>query len=121
MCFQPWVSLSSGVNGTSGSRISQTSFLTFPATEEGKGEEEESKSWKDYSGSGGVIRAYICAASIWTYDGNNLEALSARRTCKPRVRVYGTTSPGMVCSRVRRRDIHRDEYRQQRVCHAGES
>lgn len=28
-----------------------------------------------------VIPVYICAASIWTYDGNNLEALAARRTC----------------------------------------
>lgn len=34
-----------------------------------------------------VIPAYICAASIWTYDGNNLEALGARRTCKPGARV----------------------------------
>lgn len=34
-----------------------------------------------------VIPAYICAASIWTYDGNNLEALGARRTCKPTARV----------------------------------
>jgi len=34
-----------------------------------------------------VIPMYICTASIWTYDGNNLEALGARRTCKPSARV----------------------------------
>lgn len=52
-----------------------------------------------------VIPAYICAASIWTYDGNNLEALGARRTCKPGARVL---VPGM-CSGCDG-GIRRDEY-----------
>lgn len=45
-----------------------------------------------------VILAYICATSIWTYDGNNLEALAAKRTCAPRRTVHGATVGSGICS-----------------------
>jgi len=44
---------------------------------------------------------YICTASIWTYDGNNLEALGAQGGRVSPARVYETTSTGDVL-RVRR-------------------
>lgn len=45
-----------------------------------------------------VIPVYICATSIWTYDGNNLEALAARRTCAAARSVHGATLGSGMCS-----------------------
>lgn len=45
-----------------------------------------------------VIPVYICATSIWTYDGNNLEALAARRTCAAARSVHGAANGSGMCS-----------------------
>lgn len=76
-------------------------------------------SWKAAEGGEGYIPAYICAASIWTYDGNNLEALGARRTCKPGRACTELPAAGDVL-RVRRRRYPQGRIRR-RVCHGGGS
>ena len=90
-------SLSSGVNGTSGSRISRAPFVA---------RRHGASPWK-------VIPVYICATSIWTYDGNNLEALAARRTCAAAAAgsrpLHGATLGTGDVLRVRATG-HRDEY-----------
>lgn len=93
------LSLSSRVNGTSGSRNSQTPFMT-EGSRVGPGRRRK------------VIPAYICAASIWTYDGNNLEALGARRTYVSPARAC-TEPPaptGMYSGCDGDGGIRRDEY-----------
>lgn len=54
-----------------------------------------------------VIPVYICSTSIWTYDGNNLEALAARRTCAAARSVHGARLGDVL--RVRATG-HKDEY-----------
>lgn len=56
-----------------------------------------------------VIPTYICVASIWTYDGNNLEALGAKRTCKLGARVRNHQYRAGMCSGCDG-GIRRDEY-----------
>jgi len=70
---------------------------------------------------GKVIPAYICATSIWTYDGNNLEALGGKAdVCKPDARVRSQQlSAGMCSGCDGDGGIRRDEYGR-RVCAAME-
>ena len=69
-----------------------------------------------------VIPVYICATSIWTYDGNNLEALAARRTCAAagsRSLHGATLDTGGSCAQGA---SNRSQERIRcRVCHAGGS
>jgi len=62
------------------------------------------------AGRGKVIPAYICATSIWTYDGNNLEALGGKAdVCKPDARVRSQQLSAGMCSGCDD-GIRRDEY-----------
>jgi len=82
---------------------------------------EEGGSWKAVEGYSGVY-IYICAASIWTYDGNNLEALGARRTyTEPPAATGGMCSQGVrrryPLGRIRRRarrELSRNKSRDER-------
>ncbi|KAK1132914.1 hypothetical protein K0M31_014282 [Melipona bicolor] len=64
-----------------------------------------------------VIPVYICATSIWTYDGNNLEALAARRTCAASAAAAAAGSRSLHGATLGTGDVlrvratgHRNEY-----------